>query len=462
MTIELKQYQDELLCKPNLEGSIIGSMIQSVSCRNLIFSIVKDYDFMNPLYQEMFKCIQELSSKNEDINHFTVERYTKIPEEYKAEFHFSNHINQLMNASMSIHELPKNIAILQEFTTRRMCKAIGSDLKDFASDLDKDITELSHIAQDNINKVMVKNHKTTAIHVAVIKETIKARFVLNNDNLINNIPAVKDPDLVGINEPALDEYTGGGLMRGWLITVAGRPGMGKSSIVLSMAYNMSKTLPVLFISLEMSERELVEKIICAECEIYHGVLKAGSCTKYKADQINKTMDNLNNSNLYIDDCDSATIADIDNKIRDFIAEHGVLNSVTGKKEIGAVFIDHLGLVSVPYKDLTRDKISEITRSFKSFAKKYHVPIIQVSKVSRECEKRQDKRPILSDLADASSVEYDSNMVIFPFRPEYYKSDDKAKIVEMIFAKFRGGPTGKIDMFFDAGMSIFGSLEGRNY
>ena len=454
---QLKQYNNPNFYNANLEGNILGSMIESVSCRNLAMSRITAEDFYNPVNKSIFECILDLNKNNEEINYFTVERYTKISADDKSELYLSQYISDITNSAMMVNVLPKNLDMLQELTTRRIIKAIAVELSESIEDFEQDVNALADKAQQSINQVMTRNFKTTYEHVSKTKDEIKERFSLTYEAMINNI-VLKDPDLVETNVSSLDSYSGG-LLRCSLITIAGRPGMGKSTIALSIAYTMSKALPVLFFSSEMNKKEIVEKIISSECNIDSRLLKSALVGSSKADEIKQKMDKLNNSNLFIDDSDSFTLQEIDNKIRDFIANNGVLNPATGKKDIGGVFFDHIGHVRVPHKETTRDQISEITMNFKSFAKKYNVQFIQVSKVSRACESRQDKRPILSDLSDASSVEYDSNIVIFPFRPEYYDvNTSKTCIVEMNFAKFRGGPVGKLEMFFDAPTSTFGSLE----
>lgn len=455
---QLKQYNNPNFYNANLEGNILGSMIESVSCRNLCFSRITIEDFYSPVNQKLFECILDLNKNNEEINYFTVERYTKISADDKSELYLSQYISDITNSAMMVNVLPKNLDMLQELTTRRIIKAIAVELSECIEDFEQDVNALADKANQQINQVMIRDFRTTYEHIAKTKDEIKERFSLTYDAMVNN-KIIENPDVVKTNISSLDEFTGGGLPKTELVTIAGRPGMGKTAICISISYSMSKNLPVLFISLEMNKRELVTRIVTSECQIDSMSFKNALISESKFLAVKKSMDKLNNSNLFIDDCDSITLNEIDNKIRDFIASQGVLNPVTGKKDIGGVFIDHIGLISVPNKENTLDQIKEVTRSLKSFAKKYNISIVEVSKVSRNCESRQDKRPILSDLADSSSVEFDSSIVIFPFRPEYYDpKTERTKIVEMNFSKFRNGAVGKIDMFFDAPTSKFGSLE----
>lgn len=235
-----------------------------------------------------------------------------------------------------------------------------------------------------------------------------------------------------------------------LVILAARPSMGKTSMALNLAMNAAKLggKHVLFVSLEMSEPQLADRLLCLETGISSQRLRdprylAGA----EVARLEEARENLRNCPFYIDDSPKATVLEIRAKARR-LAMKGCLDMV---------MIDYLQLIEPADKRISREQqISEISRSLKQMAKELGVPVVALSQLSRAPESRpgKDKRPLLSDLRESGAIEQDADVVMFLYRPEYYERDEEKKaevrgLLEVIIAKQRNGPTGTVALHFEA-------------
>lgn len=242
----------------------------------------------------------------------------------------------------------------------------------------------------------------------------------------------------------LDELTGG-LHRGELIIIAGRPSMGKTALALNIAQhaatnpNMRKTVAVF--SLEMSKESLLTRLICAAARVDQQKFRAGYLGKDERRRLQVAASELVEAPLFIDDTAGINIMDIHAKLRRLKAESG----------LDLVVVDYLQLMSGRGRFENRNQeISHLSRGFKLLAKELNVPMVVLSQLSRAPELRPgDHIPQLSDLRESGSIEQDADLVAFIYREEYYKPDrdDLHGLADLIIAKQRNGPIGKIKMAF---------------
>ncbi len=249
----------------------------------------------------------------------------------------------------------------------------------------------------------------------------------------------------------LDNYTTG-LHPGELIVICGRPGMGKTSFALDTAVSAVKQTPVAFFSLEMGAEQIGQRLLAKQAKVDLRQLRAGhNLQKYQFDAILTAMGDLSDYPLFIDDSATLTPAQISFRARQ--------TSVKSKNPIGLVVIDYLQIVSAGRKYDSREReISSISREMKQLAKALNVPVVLLSQLNRELEKRADKRPILADLRESGAIEQDADLVIGLYQPFPYtnKDEDRGK-AEAIILKQRNGPVGTVDLkwvpetatFFDA-------------
>lgn len=455
-----KQLLDIKLADTDLEASILGLMIDDNTSTNSYLSELSAEDFYSPINKKIFEAIQDLHSKDEAINFISVPRFVKISQDDKQELFLNKYISDIVTNRTFKSYLPQNVKILKEYTTRRILKAIAYDLDNNSSNLQLDINEIGNNIQDSFTKLFTRDFKKSSQNVSILKEKVKDRFILNYENLKLGIFS-KNDEKIKTRMFSFDAFLDGGFTKSGLVTLGGRPGAGKSTFALNLAYSMSKKLPVLFLSLEMKEKELTLKLVSSECDMPSNILATGAASEIQKAKILESMDKLNDSNLFIDDSENLLLIDIENKIRDFIQQYGIFNIDTGKKEIASVFIDHIGFIQVPNKQLKREQIDTITKYLKGLAKKFDIVIIEVSPVGRDCEKRDNKRPQLSDLSDSQSLDYDSDLVIFLYRDLYYDANTSyPDILEVIIAKNRHGRVGTVKMYINLAKSQVRCLEGQ--
>jgi replicative DNA helicase len=262
---------------------------------------------------------------------------------------------------------------------------------------------------------------------------------------------------VGSGFTEIDRLTGG-WQKSDLIIMASRPGMGKTALALTMARNVAVEFkkPVAVFSLEMSAVQLVMRLISSETEIPAEKLKRGTLEDYEWEQLNSRISGLIDAPLYIDDTPALTIFELRAKSRRLKAQHN----------IELIILDYLQLMqgNPENKGNREQEISQISRSLKSMAKELDIPIIALSQLSREVEKRLVKRPILSDLRESGSIEQDADLVLFIYRPEYYKVDEDSYgsategIAEISIAKNRNGATKDVKLKFVSRFAKFADLE----
>ena len=265
-------------------------------------------------------------------------------------------------------------------------------------------------------------------------------------------------ECVGISTglPCMDRITGG-WRGGQLVILAARPAMGKTAFVLSMAKNMAVdyNTPVAIFSLEMSNLQLVNRLISNVCEIEGEKIKSGRLSRQEWEQLNSRVRSLFSAPLYVDDSPSLSILELRTKARRLVKEHGVK----------IIIIDYLQLMNATgMKFGSREQeVSMISRSLKQLAKELNIPVIALSQLSRKVEERNDgnKRPQLSDLRESGAIEQDADIVCFIHRPEYYtrsttdaENRDIRGMAEFIVAKHRSGSVDDIEMTFVARFARF--------
>lgn len=232
------------------------------------------------------------------------------------------------------------------------------------------------------------------------------------------------------------------------IIVAARPSMGKTTFAQNIAEQLAlKQVPVLLLSLEMSAERLLERSIANIGNMDGQLLRLGH-KSLDWDKISDTVTKLSELPLYIDDM-SRTLADIKTSCRKAVTEYGVR----------LVILDYIGLIEYTLPTRTREQeVATISRHLKGLANELKVPLIVLSQLSRENTKRSEKTPQLSDLRDSGALEQDADVVLFLHRPDYYGEKDKRGVAQVIIAKQRNGPTGIIELGFDASRTRFYNLE----
>jgi replicative DNA helicase len=268
----------------------------------------------------------------------------------------------------------------------------------------------------------------------------------------------RDGSLTGVTSgfTDLDNYTAG-FQASDLVILAARPSMGKTALALNIAFNAAyksrPPVPVAFFSLEMSKEQLVRRLLSGEGRVDASqIRRAAFLTAQEWTRLQEAAGLLMDCPIYVDDTPAASVLNIRAKSRRLKAD--------GK--LGMVIIDYLQLMHGRYDAPSREQqISEISRSLKALAKELQVPVIALSQLSREPEKREGnrKRPRLSDLRESGAIEQDADVVMFIYRDEVYNEDSRDKgIAEVIIGKQRNGPIGTLKLHFEAKFTRFDDLE----
>ena len=248
---------------------------------------------------------------------------------------------------------------------------------------------------------------------------------------------------------ALDAKLSGGFRRGNLIIIAGRPGMGKTALAGGVSFNVaSSSVPTLFLSMEMGDTELVDRLIAIAGRVPLDAILAGDMEGDAGDRILAGTARLHELPLVIDEQGGLNFFDIASKARSVKRQHG----------LGLLIIDYLQLASGD-GDTRNSQIEGITRGLKALAKELEIPIIALSQLSRNCESRPNKRPMLSDLRESGAIEQDADIVLMCYSDEYYNSNSPdAGTAEIIIAKNRQGSTGMARLAYIANQTRFESLD----
>lgn len=281
------------------------------------------------------------------------------------------------------------------------------------------------------------------------------------DILVSNIHSIEEAASRGATVTGLatgftefDKLTAG-LHPGQLIIIGGRPGMGKTSLVVSAAQNaaLNSNAVVMLFSLEMSKEELVMRMLSSQSRIDSKRLRLGRLVDRDWPRLAQSADQLAKAKIYIDDSGALTVMDMRARCRRLLAQ---------EKKLDLIVVDYLQLMQGSRGsrgDANRvNEISEISRNLKSLAKELKVPIIGLSQLSRALENRPDKRPMLSDLRESGAIEQDADIVGFVYRDEYYNKESEDRgVAEFIIAKHRAGENGTVRLAFMGEYTLFANL-----
>jgi len=246
----------------------------------------------------------------------------------------------------------------------------------------------------------------------------------------------------------------GGMQRADLLILAARPGMGKTSMALTITNNAARRFRqrVAVFSLEMSNEQVVQRLVSAETGIDSQRLRTAQLTEAEWLRVEHAISNLSGLPVFLDDTPAITTTELRTKARRLAAEYGV----------DLIIVDYLQLMQADRRSENRvQEISNISRALKSLARELNVPVLAISQLSRAVESRQDKHPMLSDLRDSGSIEQDADVVMFIYRDEVYNPEtERPNIAEVIVAKHRNGPTGLVPLFFRQELAQFLEVEMR--
>ena len=412
------------------EIALLGSIFID---ENIIFEIsdlLSPDDFYDSKNRLIYKAMLELSKSGKSIDVTTVlaqlTAFNVLEQSGGIDY-----ISEIADYSYSPRNVETYVELIENASLRRntintlsMLAQNGYDSKvsafDYREEVEKNIFELS------------KRRRVDAFkNISNVAKNVYANTEKN---------ALRNDDVIGLNTgfTSLNKYTQG-FQKGNLIILAARPAMGKSAMAMNLAVNVAAKNKnghgtVAIFSLEMSAEQLVERMVAADSSIRLNQIKNGRISQNDWIRFTTSCSRLGGMNLYFDDSSNSTIASIRAKCRKLSAESG----------LDFVVIDYLQLIesdSSQARASQQEKISKITRSLKLMARELDVPVLALSQLSREVEKRDDKKPIMADLRDSGSIEQDADIVMFLYRDDYYNHASERKgEADLIIAKNRSGST----------------------
>src|SRR6478609_3504041 len=394
----------------DLEEAVLGAIMLEKGAFDAVIEILKPECFYVDAHQRIYRAMQGLANKRQPIDILTVVEELRFREELDM-IGGPYYVTKLTNTVVSSANIEAHARIiLQKFIQRELIRISGEIISDAYED-STDVFDLLDQAESKIYEV-------TSTHLRNNYETIDSVLV----KTIQRIEDLrhKNEDITGVPSgfPSLDKVT-----YGWqstdLIILAARPSVGKTAFALNLARNAAlhptKPTGVGLFSLEMSAGQLVQRILSAESEIWLEKISRGKLEEYEMKQLfQKGIQKLATAPIFIDDTAALNIFELRAKCR----------RLKNKHNVGLIIIDYLQLMSGTGENRNTNReqeISRISRDLKGLAKELQVPIIALSQLSREVEKRSqgNKMPQLSDLRESGAIEQDADMVMFLYRPEYY-------------------------------------------
>lgn len=435
---------------PEIEDAVLGALMLEKDAYSVVSDLLRPECFYEPANQKIYEAIAALGALQRPIDMLTVTeqlRNTGDLEEAGGAVRISELTGQVASAA-NIEYHARIVA--QKYLARELI-SFSSGISTLAFDDSIDVYDLMQEAEGKLFELSKNTMKRDVVQIdSVITEAInKIEDASKRESGLSGLPT-------GYRE--LDKMTSG-WQNSDLIIIAARPAMGKTAFVLSMAKNMAVDFntPVAVFSLEMSNLQLVNRLISNVCELPGEIIKSGQLSQMEWDKLTTRVKNLYSAPLYVDDTPSLSIFELRTKARRLVREHNVQ----------LIIIDYLQLMNATgMKFGSREQeVSTISRSLKQLAKELNIPIIALSQLNRSVEQRGDekrgKRPQLSDLRESGAIEQDADIVCFIHRPEYYtKSSEDAEgndirgLAEFIIAKHRSGSVGDVKMRFIAKYARF--------
>ena len=453
-----------------IEQAVLGAVLVDNRRLEAITGSLRVEDFSDPLHQRTFETMLKVWEQGRAITPLTLSAIMRSDPglaDLKLDY-----FGILASAAPAITNIKELARIVHETAVRRELLRIGEDLANatYETSIDSPPNKLIEEAEKALYRVSESAKYGTGPldfaesmrRTAELAEKAQAR----GGRISGLITGFADIDSLL-----------GGLQPSDLIILAGRPGMGKTSLATNMAFHAARTFvqdvengedvprgaPVLFFSLEMAAQQLSARILSEQTQIEMWKIRNGKFNDTEWEQFVLSMQDLSTLPLYIDDSGGISIAQIAARARRMKRE----------KNIGCIMIDHIQLVSGTGRSENRvQELTEISKNLKVLAKELDVPVVALSQLSRSVDSRDDKRPVLSDLRESGSIEQDADVVMFVYREEYYlktrepdpASPEHAKWIEkceratgkaeVLVEKHRHGATNKIDLQFDARYTRF--------
>ncbi len=427
------------------EKSLLGAMMLADGAMAEILTILRPDDFYELRHQIIFKAMSELYDQHKPIDLLTVTAELKTQKKLK-DVGGAPYLTELSNFVPAASHAKAYAEIIEKASTRRRLIKAGNNIADKAYAEDVNVNDLVGEAEKELFAVSDKIVKSDYVAMDQLLADALERIaeLQRNKGVLRGLKT-------GFTD--LDKKTAG-LQKGDLVIIGARPAMGKTTFAQNLAYNIANINKkgVLFFSMEMAANEIVDRMISDIADVDNWRMRTGNLSDEEFSRIGDALGDIDELPIYIDDTSSMTIAELRNKARRAMHDHG----------IGVVIVDYLQLMagSDRYAGNRVQEVTEISRGLKVLARELEIPVVALAQLSRNVTGRDDPRPVLSDLRESGSIEQDADLVMFLHRPDYYKKpeEEPTNITELLIRKHRHGAIGVIELFFDGEKSRFMSLD----
>lgn len=428
-----------------LEEAVLGALMLEKDAYTVVCDLLKPDSFYEPAHRLVYEAVQSLGAAQKPIDMLTVTEQLRLNgklEEVGGPLFISELTSRVLSgANVEYHAR----IVAQKYLARELI-SFAAEIEKNAFDESNDIDDLLQEAEGSLFEISQRNVKKDVTQIdPVISQAIQQiQAAANRASGLSGLES-------GYHE--LDKLTSG-WQNSDLIIIAARPAMGKTAFVLSMAKNMAVNYntPIAIFSLEMSNLQLVNRLISNVCELGGEKIKSGQLSPLEWDKLMVRIKSLQNAPIFIDDTPSLSIFELRTKARRLVREHN----------IQMIIIDYLQLMNASGMRFgsREQEVSMISRSLKQLAKELDIPIVALSQLNRSLESRSSeggrdgKRPQLSDLRESGAIEQDADIVCFIHRPEVFlrsntdsEGNDIRGLAEFIVAKHRSGSTADVKMRF---------------
>ena len=442
---------DELLLRAlphssEAEQAVLGAMLIDANCVKDVMELLRPEDFYLRQNRDIFETIHHMFLYSRPIDGVTVAE--EMEKTGLAADNTRSYLAQMMDVTPTSANVLEYARIVQDKALMRQVASTAADITAMVQEGVGSAQDMLESAEQKVYAIRRGRSNQGMIPVSAVLQDVMAHLAELTASGGKTVPGVP----TGLS--ALDEKING-MGRSDLLLLAARPGMGKTSMALNVALNAAKSTgkTVAIFSLEMSKEQLVTRLVASEGLIENQRLVTGNLREADWQKIAEAASTLSRLDIRIDDNPLLTVADMNAKCRRL-------------EDLGLVVIDYLQLMTSAggrgYQGENRQQaVSDISRMLKIMAKELQVPVVCLSQLSRANEKRDDKRPMLSDLRESGAIEQDADLVLFLYRDDYYNADsEKHNIAECIVAKNRHGETGKVELRWLPEYTSFGTLENR--
>lgn len=432
------------------EQSVLGSLMLDKKAIIKVADILNPPDFYRRIHTNVYQAMLDLYEKGEPIDLLSLSnrlKETKQIEEIGGLGYLTTLVNTVPTAANVVHYAK----IVQRKKTLRNLIEASHYISELGYQEREDIESVVDEAEQKVFSIAKQSLRSQEF--VPLKATLEEAFeridrLHRGDGALRGIPT-------GFND--LDNYLAG-LQKSDLIILASRPSLGKTTLALDMARNVGikNKIPVGIFSIEMAKEQLIDRMLCAEADVDLWRLRTGRLSGDGSEndftRIQEAMDVLAEAPIFIDDAASPTMMQIRTMARRLQAEHG----------LGLIIVDYLQMIQPSNNyDSSVQQVTEISRGLKTLARELNIPVIALSQLSRAVENRSPAIPRLSDLRESGSIEQDSDVVLFIYREDKDRSQtDRKNIADIIIAKHRNGPVGKVELFFNESQVSFKNLEKR--